>query len=212
MKIALKTATVLLLSLASLATLNAAPSSSLSAESVSLIQNSQSLEFADFALLVHNIAVDNPDLADEILALALSTRSDWTDEQIITLFAAAASANADAHYALSLEPDAVQEALQSGVIDEDSVLDEMAIKLLSVLIENSSIDAEQCARLSSLLVDDINNREAAAIPDLATGYLPYTTDLFAEDLYRAKEAVRSEYEVLEEFESVPSPGDVTNAQ
>lgn len=212
MNIGIKTASAVLFTLASLATLNAAPAATLPAESTKLIQDSTSLSLDDFAQLVHKLAALSPDLADEVLRSALATRPQWQDAEVVKLFGAVASSLPDTHFALSLVPMAVREAIETGVVKEDEVRDPMAIKLLNVIAANAAFNEEQRARIAPLIAQDIMNREAACIRDLASGRLPVTTDLFAEDLYHAKENQRSYYTLLDEEDPTPAPEDVTVAQ
>ncbi len=177
-----------------------AATATLPAEAVQLIQNSKSLEVADLAELLHELTLNSPECADQILALALSLRESWSDAEIATLFGAVVSAIPETRAALAQVPEEVASAIETGVVNTDVITNEMGVALLNVIAESASIDDEQKGRVSTLIADTVVAiNDAVAVNRLANGELSDGTDDAIDELTQAKENPSSNQEVVEEF-------------
>ncbi len=214
MKCFYKTISLLALLLGSMAPLSMAQSAELPAESVQLIQNSTNLELEDIVELAHELALLSPECADQILAQILATRTSWSDLELASVFSAIVSSLPETLNDLHQDPDAVQQAVETGQVDASLFSNSMSIALLNVIATSPSISDEQRLRAGYTVAHSVDHAgDTAAIKRLANGELMDGSSDEHDEHVQAKENLRSHAQVLEEFEEAQDdsdPGDTTS--
>lgn len=198
------------------APLSAATQAVLPASSVQLIQNSKSLEVEDLATMLHELALLNPECADQILEAVLNTRDAWSDSDLAAIFASIVSALPETSKALAQVPEEVQRAIETKEVNKDAVTDAMGIALLNVIATTPVVDDEQRSRVGSLISDAVLAiSDIDTVNRIANGELSDAFTDTDDEVTQAKEDPQSHSTVVEEFVEAQvgsSAGSVTPAQ